>query len=233
MHIEGFKPLKPFSFDGNLAINWKHWKQQLTIYLKATGRESKEDTVKIATLLHVLGEEVQDLFFTMDISEEEGKKYDGVVKCLESYFLPRTNQSVERHKFNNSVQEDALRCLSTNCGYKSLRDDLIKDRIECGVRHTSERLIPTLTLAKAAQAAEQTHKLTQAIDSKEAVGLRVLHRSNRTEGNTSGTLAGDREGYEYGTSHCKTRGNHNGSTVHNTNQAHSNKWGLPEQPVHH
>ncbi|KAJ8882570.1 hypothetical protein PR048_014381 [Dryococelus australis] len=132
----------------------------------------------------------QDLFFTVDISEEESKKYGGVVKCLESYFIPCTNQSVERHTLNNHVQEDsesidtfvtALRCLSTNCGYESLCDDLTKDRIVCGVRDTrmKYRLLrePTLNLAKAVQickAAERTHELMQAIDRKEAVALHVI-----------------------------------------------------------
>ncbi|KAJ8891165.1 hypothetical protein PR048_010680 [Dryococelus australis] len=189
--MEQLKPLKPFIFEGDLVSNWKCWKQQFIIYLKTIGRESKEDAVKIATLLHVLCEEAQDLFFTMDISEEEGKNMMEDGESIDTFVT-------------------AYRRLS---GYESLGDDLIKDLIVCGVSDT--RLKDWL------------------LREKEAVGLHGVHYSSRTEGNTSGTSAGDREGYEYGTSHCRTRGNHKGRMVHNTHQAHSNIWGLPEQAVHH
>ncbi|KAJ8871602.1 hypothetical protein PR048_027929 [Dryococelus australis] len=205
-----------------------------TAIYKATGRESKEDAVKKKLHCYMSLGKRRKICSSQWISwKKRVKKYDSLVKYLESHFLPHTNQSMERHKFNNHVQEDgesidtfvtALKCLSINCDYESLRDDLIKDRI------------PTLTVCKTVQickTAEQTHELMQAINRKEAVGLHVVHRSNRREGNTLGTSAGDREEYEYGTSHCKVRGNHKGRRVHNTNKALSNKCGLPEQAVHH
>ncbi|XP_063233061.1 uncharacterized protein K02A2.6-like [Bacillus rossius redtenbacheri] len=231
--MEGLKPPGPFTFDGDLANNWKRWKQKFLIYMKATGGDGKDDGIKIATLLHVLGEEGQDLFFTMDISEENSKKYDSVLACLESYFLPKTNQSVERHKFNNRVQEEgetidafvtALRRLSTNCGYDGLRDDLIKDRIVCGVRDSrlKDRLLrePILTLAKATQickAAEQTQELMETIDRKEVV--HTVYRSNQKSMKSSERSTEDEDICEKRTSNYRTRGKPMGRAAY---PSHSN-----------
>lgn len=193
--MDNLKPPRPLCLEGDLAGNWKRWKQQFNIYLIASGGTEKDDAIKIATLLHVLGEEVQDLYFTLEVPAADAKKYDSVLAHLDSYFLPQTNQSVERHRFNNRVQEEnesfdafimALRRLSTNCGYEAIRDDLIKDRIVCGVRDTriKDRLLrePKLTLTKAVQickAAEQTQVLMKAIDNDEAV--HAVRRTYRQE----------------------------------------------------
>ncbi|KAJ8890117.1 hypothetical protein PR048_009624 [Dryococelus australis] len=143
--MEFLQPPKPLSFEGDFGSNWKKWKQLFKVYLKATGAEEKNDKVKIAILLHMMGEEAQELYATFDISMSttDSKKFDQVLQSLEDYVLPEANQSVERHKFNSRMQEEykcvdsfvtALRCLRAKCGFGALRDDLIKDCIVCGIR---------------------------------------------------------------------------------------------------
>ena len=53
-------------------------------YLKATG--VTKDEQKQALLLHVAGEEVQDIIETLD---NTGTKYDQAVAALSDYFKPR------------------------------------------------------------------------------------------------------------------------------------------------
>jgi hypothetical protein len=53
-------------------------------YLKATG--VTKDEQKQALLLHVAGEEVQDIIGTLD---NTGTKYDQAVAALSDYFKPR------------------------------------------------------------------------------------------------------------------------------------------------
>ncbi|KAJ8896940.1 hypothetical protein PR048_002286 [Dryococelus australis] len=86
---------------------------------------------------------------------------------------------------NNPIQEEgesidsfvmALHCLSASCCYDTIRDDLIKDRIVCGVKDMclKDRLLrePMLTLTKEihiCKTAEQTQILIKAIDNEEVV----------------------------------------------------------------
>ncbi|KAJ8886645.1 hypothetical protein PR048_012857 [Dryococelus australis] len=170
----------------------------------------------------------------MDISEEEGQKYDRVVKCLECIFSHA--QTRARNSINLTTMCRKMVKVLIHLQQHSDASVQIVVMSRYVMTSLKTELCPTLTLAKAVQickVVEQTHELMQVIDRNEAVGPHVEHRSNRTEENVSGTLAGDREGYDYGTSHCRTGGNHKGRMVHNTNQAHSKKWGLSEQAVHH
>lgn len=55
-------------------------------------------------MLHCIGEEAMDIFETMEVSEEEMKKVKTIMDKFEAYFKPKTNPSVEQHKFNKRAQ---------------------------------------------------------------------------------------------------------------------------------
>ncbi|KAJ8896273.1 hypothetical protein PR048_001617 [Dryococelus australis] len=103
--MEYLRPPKLLSLEGDLGRNWKRWQQQFEIYLKASGAEKKDD-VKIAILLHVLGEDAQELYSTLNASAANAKNYCAVILHLENYLLPKTNKSMEHHIFNNRIQEE-------------------------------------------------------------------------------------------------------------------------------
>lgn len=80
---------------------------------------------------------------------------------MDSYCLGETNVIYERFKFNNrnQTQEEsiyayaaALRALAGTCNFGTLRDELIRDRIVCGISNTKvqQKLFqePKLTLNK-------------------------------------------------------------------------------------
>jgi hypothetical protein len=69
--------------------------------LKATG--ATKDEQKRALLLHVAGEEVQDIIETLD---NTGTKYDQAVAALSDYFKPRKHISFERHVFRHAKQKE-------------------------------------------------------------------------------------------------------------------------------
>ena len=69
VHQLNLQPPSPLSFEGNIAENWEKWYKKFDIYLKATESESKSDAVKIAILLHTVGEEGHEKFDTFGLTE--------------------------------------------------------------------------------------------------------------------------------------------------------------------
>ena len=53
--MERLLPPKELSFDGNLAENWRIWKQEFNIYMVATEYKDKSEEVKASLLLHCIG----------------------------------------------------------------------------------------------------------------------------------------------------------------------------------
>ncbi|EFA12239.1 hypothetical protein TcasGA2_TC002046 [Tribolium castaneum] len=102
------------------------------------------------------------------------------------YFIPKTNVSVERHKFNSRMQLSRetfdmflseLRKIAANCNFGNLKDKLIRDRIVCAVndKRVKDRLLreSDLTLKKAidiCQAAELTNSNISELLHKNQIG---------------------------------------------------------------
>ncbi|KAK9696464.1 hypothetical protein QE152_g31889 [Popillia japonica] len=119
--MEYVKQPREMSMDGDLGLNWKKFKARFEIYIKATGINNKgTEENRIACLLHCM------------------ESYKEVVKAFEDYFVPKSNPSVERHKFNTRIQRPGenfdtflgeLKKLAANCEFAQMKDELIKDRI--------------------------------------------------------------------------------------------------------
>jgi hypothetical protein len=129
------------SFEGNVSENWKNWKQRFELYMIASGAVEKPSDVKVAILLHVLGEEAIEKYNTFNLSEEESKNYDKVIKVFNVYCVPKINETVERHIFFSRFQKEGesfdnfftdLKKLSLTCNFKELKDSLIWDWIIIG-----------------------------------------------------------------------------------------------------
>ena len=160
------QPPPPFKFEnnlinvtsGNLSKEWEKWKKSFMIYYEACELSKKEKRVQINILLHVIGEkcrEVYDQFSTTRTLEELLAKFD-------DFFLPKKNLTVERHKFFTRDQRELesieqyvfeLNKMAAKCEFKELCDDLVRDRLICGLKDASlrERLLreSDLTLQKA------------------------------------------------------------------------------------
>ena len=158
--MDKFQHPEPLSLQGNLAENWRKWKQRFELYMTASGNDSKSDETKSAILLHVAGPEALEIYntFTWD-AEADKKKLDKIMEKFEAYCTPRKNVTWDRHVFNSRTQQPGetidqyvtdLRCKAKHCEFGTLTDSLIRDRIVCGVLsdRTRSRLLkdPTLTL---------------------------------------------------------------------------------------
>ena len=62
--MDQFQHPEPLSLQGNLAENWRRWKQRFQLYMVASGKDTKSDGVKSATFLHVAGQDALEVFNT-------------------------------------------------------------------------------------------------------------------------------------------------------------------------
>ena len=165
----------PLSLQGNLAENWRRWKQRFQLYLVASGTAEKDDFVQSATLLHVVGEDALEIYntFTWERAEDQNK-VEKIIEKFKEYCNPRRNVTYERHIFNTRNQQPDetvdhyvtdLKLKAKSCEFGSLTDSLIKDRIVCGIvdDQTRSRLLrePNLTLGGAMEIC-RTHETTLA-----------------------------------------------------------------------
>ena len=161
--MDKLQPPGPLNLQGNLAENWRKWKQRFQLFSSASGLSEKDEKVKSATLLHVAGEEALEVYntFTWD-SDGDENKVNMIMAKFEAYCNPRKNITWERHVFNTRNQQIGetidqyvtdLKTKAKSCEFGTLTDSLIRDRIVCGIidDHTRSRLLrePDLTLQKA------------------------------------------------------------------------------------
>lgn len=158
-------PPSQFQFDensvdvasGKLCDSWERWKKGFTIYFNACELSKKTPAIQLNIFLHIVGEQCREI-----LEQSNETTLDGACKKLDEHFQTKKNLTVERHKFftreqqqNESIDQYVfdLRKLSKSCEFGHLNDDLIKDRLVCGVTSPAirERLLREgdLTLNKA------------------------------------------------------------------------------------
>ena len=145
----------PVSFEGNVAENWREFERHFTIYRKAPLKKCDPDEVAYI-LLNLAGPEAIERERTFTYKPEV-KGEDTVVTPAESredpdllitkfreLCNPQTNIIVERHKFNTRNQREGetteayimdLKKLGNQCEYGNLRNELVRDRIVCGIKN--------------------------------------------------------------------------------------------------
>lgn len=80
------------NLEGNVAQNWKKFKQQFEIYLVATGKNEKSDEIKIALLLNIIGEEGVEIYNNFTLSDAEKKEYKNTIAEFEKYLTPKISK---------------------------------------------------------------------------------------------------------------------------------------------
>ena len=110
-----------------------------------------------------------------DASEVDKKMFDELVKLVKDYHEPKPSTIVQRYKFHTRTQSQeesiaryvaALRVIAEHCNFKDTLQDMLRDRIVCGIANegVQRRLLAEseLTYEKAfeiAQAAKDTRDL--------------------------------------------------------------------------
>uniref|UniRef100_A0A3P9HQ00 Gypsy retrotransposon integrase-like protein 1 n=1 Tax=Oryzias latipes TaxID=8090 RepID=A0A3P9HQ00_ORYLA len=149
--MDKLSPPTSMQLTGNLADNWKRFKQRFNIYLAASGAGNGDEKLKANILLHVIGEDALDIFNSFQLDEANVTLAELMTK-FEEYFVPTQNVTFERYKFFTHDQKQGvpfdqylaeLHTLSKTCEFGTLRDSLVRDRIVCGTADNGlrERLL--------------------------------------------------------------------------------------------
>ena len=134
---------------GNIAENWKRWKQVSDSFEIASRLNQQENQVRVATFITCIGSDVLEVYNSLPFESDEDKMImSKVLELMEKHCIGQTNVIYERYCFNNRNQEigesfdaylTALKALAKTCNFGSLKDELIRDRIVCGIRDTGTR----------------------------------------------------------------------------------------------
>lgn len=156
-----FKPPKGLNLTGDIAQQWKIFKQKFMLFIEANEYKGKTDEVKIAMFLNSIGDEALQLFNTFQLSEAEKTSFDKVITAFETYCNPRKSTVFNRYKFFIRYQEEQesfdhfqteLKRLAQICEFDTQTNSLIRDKIIIGIRDSvlQERLLreTNLTLEK-------------------------------------------------------------------------------------
>lgn len=179
--MESLKTIPELSMTGDIAANFKLWKQRFEIFLSASGLQDKLQRKKIHQgqvvdiLLHSIGEEPLRIFNTFEFEDPvDRQSLEVVLKKFEDHFVPMTNETVNRYHFftrKQGTRESVeafitdLKRLANDCAFGELKDSLIKDVIVVGVsdaqlrdrllREPSLKLKSAINLAMAAELAKK------------------------------------------------------------------------------
>ena len=155
---------------------------------KQTAHSTEYKFIQVATFITCIGQEALKGHNGLPFKTDEEKK--DITKILElwgEYCNGKTNIIYERYKFNNRQQKaderiDAyatvLRDLASSCNYGILNEEMIRDRIVCGITNSAVRKkllqIPDLTYDKCmdvCRAAEATETQMSAMKTTESTYL--------------------------------------------------------------
>ena len=99
--------------------------------------------MQINTLIYTMGNEVENVLYSYQLSEDDLKKYH--MKKFESHFVKRRMQHLKGRNSKETGVRWASRyfhwlyCLAEHCGYGTLRDELIRDRIVVGLQSAAHQ----------------------------------------------------------------------------------------------
>lgn len=216
--MEGLRPPTELSFLGNVAENWRRFKQRLQVFMTACeplqGSEKgpkppgRSEAQKVALLLHVAGEEAQEVYETFNLPDDV--TFETVIQKFEKYCIPKKNETYERYKFRMRMQEEGetfeafYRDLSIkvkSCEFATLADSMLRDQVVYGTsdKKLRQRLLrqSDLTLDKAVdmcRASEVERLRTSAWEAKEQEIDQVQMRRGQTRANRTDQFAGHRCG---------------------------------------
>ena len=97
--MDAFVKPSQLSFEGNLAENWRRFKQKFEIFIIASGFEKKSDKEKYCMFLNIAGEQAIELYNTFCFDEKEVDDLKVLMNKFEAYCNRERNITYERHLF--------------------------------------------------------------------------------------------------------------------------------------
>ena len=176
-----FRRPDPLSLSGNVAENWRLWKQRFNIYLLASDAVGKRDAVKIAMLLNFVGEDALERYNQFSWTEDEDQEsFAAVVAKFDEHFKGKKRLVFSRYRFWSHQRSEGqefvdyytdLQKLANQCEFEE-KENMMRDKLIFSMRdkELKERLLEmdslTLEHVKAKiMAAEITRKEINQMES--------------------------------------------------------------------
>ena len=148
--IQGIQPPNGLNLSGkDKAVNWKIYTQQWENYSIVPQLDRQSEDYRVALFLYSIGQDAVKTYNGFDMSEENRRKLDEIIKEFDNYAVGETNETYERYIFNRREQKEGepidryvaeLRTLAQSCNFcTSHQDSLIRDRIVLGIRDGETR----------------------------------------------------------------------------------------------
>ena len=131
--------IPPFNLHGDqnsVSQRRKKWKKQRQYFILASG--VNDDALENALLLHMVGQETQDIYDTLNMEEREGTLYKTLLEGLDQHFCIKKNIAFERLIFRTAKQLEKesveqyitqLQQLAQYCEYGNEIENNIIDQI--------------------------------------------------------------------------------------------------------
>ena len=124
---------------GNIAENWKTYKQVWTNHAIITNLDKQSEQYRVALFLHCIGTEALKIYNGMSFTEEERGNLEAIMNKFDEFTIGEINETYERYVFNSRNQgEDEcidayvaiLRTLARTCNFSDcLKDSLIRTEL--------------------------------------------------------------------------------------------------------
>lgn len=190
MADSGFNRPGQLSFEGNVAENWRQFALEYDVFM-AAAHSDKEDKIKAYILLNLAGLEAIEKEKSFTYAAGETKEDPKVLKKkFEELCKPKTNVTMERHAFNTRQQEPnetfqayiaELKIRASTCEFDNLRDDMIRDRLVCGIHNDHVRKLLLREDALTLEKAIQTCQINELSDQR----VRIIAQGSSTSTATS------------------------------------------------
>ena len=137
----------PDEFDFTSPSGWPAWRDRWQRFRLASKQHKETQEVQVSALIYSMGPTAEHLLTSFDLTEEEQKKLDKVIKELDSYFQPKTNIIAQRRSFETRNQRQgesnesfirSLLTLAQRCDFGETKSERIRDRLISGM--TNPRL---------------------------------------------------------------------------------------------
>ena len=194
-------------FDGT-KDDWLQYIERLEHFFAANGID--DAAKKRAVLLSVVGAATYKILRSIVSPSKPGEKsYAELVEALSKYFKPTPSEIVERFKFHSRVRKAGesianyvteLRSLSEYCNFGAILNEMLRDRLVCGVNNgaiqklllsqtdlTYERAVEiALSAETAAQSMRELGSRPESAPSGRHIPL-VVHRTSTSGASPTGS----------------------------------------------
>ena len=175
----------PPEFDGNTE-DWEIYTERLSHYLVANDITDKGK--KRSVLISACGSTTYKLMKSLVApASVTTLKYNELVALVQGHYNPKPSVIVMRFKFNSCLRQSGesvaaylarLRELAQHCAYGSTLDEMLRDRLVCGIQ--DDQIQRTL-LAKSDLTLQKAFELAQLQESAEANAKTLSNRTSQLQ----------------------------------------------------